>query len=40
MTCYEIGTIIDQKKVWGNKYVERLSNDLKEYGSGYSTQNL
>ena len=40
MTYYEIGTIINQRKVWGNKYVERLSNDLKEYGSGYSTQNL
>ena len=40
MTYYEIGTIINQRKVWGNKYIERLSNDLKEYGSGYSTQNL
>ena len=40
MTYYEIGTIINQRKVWGNKYVERLSKDLKEYGSGYSTQNL
>ena len=40
MTYYEIGTIINQRKVWGNKYVERLSNDLKEYGSGYSTRNL
>ena len=40
LTYYEIGTIINQRKVWGNKYIERLSNDLKEYGSGYSTQNL
>lgn len=40
MTYYEIGTIINQRKVWGNKYIERLSKDLKEYGSGYSTQNL
>ena len=40
MTYYEIGTIINQRKVWGNKYIERLSTDLKEYGSGYSTQNL
>ena len=40
MTYYEIGTIINQRKVWGNKYIEKLSNDLKEYGSGYSTQNL
>ncbi len=40
MTYYEIGTIINQRKVWGNKYIERLSNDLKEYGKGYSIQNL
>ena len=40
LTYYEIGTIINERKVWGNKYIERLSNDLKEYGSGYSTQNL
>ncbi len=24
----------------GNKYVERLSNDLKDYGKGYSISNL
>ena len=40
MTYYEIGNIINQRKVWGNKYVERLSNDLKEYGAGYSSTNL
>ena len=40
MTYYEIGTIINQRKVWGNKYIERLSNDLKEYGKGYSFRNL
>ena len=40
MTYYEIGTIINQRKVWGNKYIERLSNDLKEYGKGYSLANL
>ena len=40
MTYYEIGTIINQRKVWGNKYIDRLSNDLKEYGSGYSYDNL
>ena len=28
MTYYEIGTIINKRKVWGNKYIERLSNDL------------
>ena len=40
MTYYEIGTIINQRKIWGNKYIERLSNDLKEYGKGYSADNL
>ena len=40
LTYYEIGTIINQRKIWGNKYVERLSHDLKEYGSGYSYDNL
>ena len=40
LTYYEIGTIINERKVWGNKYIERLSNDLKEYGSGYSYDNL
>ena len=40
MTYYEIGTIINQRKVWGNKYIERLSNDLKEYGKGYSYESL
>ena len=40
MTYYEIGTIINERKIWGNKYIERLSNDLKDYGKGYSTQNL
>ena len=37
---YEIGTIINERKVWGNKYIERLSSDLTEYGSGYSKSNL
>ena len=40
MTYYEIGSIINERKSWGNKYIERLSNDLKEYGKGYSIQNL
>ncbi len=40
MTYYEIGTIINQRKVWGNKYIERLSNDLKDYGNGYSCEQL
>ena len=40
MTYYEIGTIINQRKSWGNKYIEKLSNDLKEYGKGYSYEQL
>ena len=40
MTYYEIGTIINKRKTWGSKYIEKLSNDLKEYGKGYSVQNL
>ena len=40
MSYYEIGTIINQRKQWGNKYIERLSNDLKIYGKGYSIRNL
>ena len=40
MTYYEIGTIINKRKTWGSKYIEKLSNDLKEYGKGYSERNL
>ena len=40
MTYYEIGRIINERKTWGSKYIEKLSNDLKEYGKGYSIQNL
>ena len=40
ITYHEIGTIINQRKQWGNKYIERLSNDLKNYGKGYSFRNL
>ena len=40
MTYYEIGTIINKRKSWGSKYIEKLSNDLREYGRGYSVQNL
>ncbi len=28
------------KKSMGNKYIERLSKDLKDYGKGYSITNL
>ncbi|MDE7161187.1 MAG: PDDEXK nuclease domain-containing protein [Anaeroplasmataceae bacterium] len=40
LTYYQIGSIINQRKQWGNKYIERLANDLKEYGKGYSKRNL
>ena len=40
MTYYEIGTIINQRKTWGSKYIKNLANDLKEYGKGYSYDNL
>ena len=40
LTYYQIGTIINERKTWGSKYIERLSNDLKEYGKGYSVSNL
>ena len=40
MTYYKIGTIINERKEWGNKYIERLSEDLKEYGKGYSYEQL
>ena len=37
---YEVGTIINERKEWGNKYIEKLSYDLKEYGDGYSKRTL
>ena len=40
MTYYQIGTIINQRKKWGSNYIERLSNDLKEYGKGFSYEQL
>ena len=40
LTYYEIGTIINKRKTWGSKYIEKLSNDLKEYGKGYSYESL
>ena len=40
LTYYQIGTIINERKTWGSKYIQNLANDLKEYGSGYSKQNL
>lgn len=40
MTYYEIGTIINKRKNWGSKYIQKLENDLKEYGKGYTFRNL
>ena len=36
---YEKGGYINSHKTWGSKYVERLSNDLKEF-TGFSKRNL
>ena len=40
LTYHKIGTIINERKEWGNKYIRRLSEDLKEYGKGYSYEQL
>lgn len=40
IACYQIGTIINQRKEWGNKYIKKLAVDLKEYGKGYSYDQL
>lgn len=40
ITYYQIGTIINQRKAWGNRYIKMLASDLKEYGKGYSTDQL
>lgn len=40
LNYYEIGTIINERKCWGNKYIERLAIDLSEYGNGYSKRTL
>ena len=40
LTYHKIGTIINERKEWGNKYVRRLAKDLSEYGKGYSYQQL
>ena len=40
ITYYQIGTIINQRKTWGNKYIQRLAEDLKTYGNGYSYPQL
>lgn len=40
ITYYQIGTIINQRKKWGNKYIRQLADNLKEYGRGYSCEQL
>ena len=40
LTYYQIGNIINERKYWGSKYIQNLSNDLKEYGNCYSIRNL
>ena len=40
MTYYKIGTIINERKTWGNKYIQRLALGLKEFGKGWSYEQL
>lgn len=43
MLYYRIGLVINEHKVWGNKFIDNLSRDLKlEFpgSTGYSTRNL
>ena len=40
LTYYQIGTIINERKTWGSKYIQNLANDLKEYGNSCSFRNL
>ena len=40
LTYHRIGTIINERKERGNKYIRRLSKDLEEYGRGYSYEQL
>lgn len=40
LTYYQIGVIINERKSWGNKYIQRLAIDLKDYGKGYSYRQL
>ena len=39
-TYYVIGTIINERKTWGSKYIEKLSKDLNEFGKGFSCEQL
>ena len=40
LSYHKIGTVINRRKVWGNKYIQRLAEDLKEFGKGYSYEQL
>lgn len=40
ITYYKIGTIINKRKKWGNKFIQKLADDLREYGKGYSYPQL
>ena len=43
MLYHTIGCIIDQNKVWGNKFIDNLSSDIKiafPDSTGYSVRNL
>ena len=43
MLYYNIGSIINENKSWGNKFIENLAKDIKlEYpnSKGYSVRNL
>ena len=39
LAYYDIGTYINEKKEWGNKYISRLAEDLKDK-KGFSKRNL
>ena len=40
VTYYKIGVIIKERKIWGDKYIRRLADGLKECGRGYSFEQL
>ncbi len=39
-TYYQTRKIINKRNKSGNKYIEKLSNDLQEYDKGYSYESL
>jgi len=40
ITYYRVGQIINKRKAWGNLYLDRLAEDLREFGRGYSRDQL